>query len=297
MLTGILLGLGAAVSHSFSYLFSRRFAHKFENSTVSLLVSAHLIMGVFSLILLPFVWPSWWPGIKAFAPWLACSAVFYLAGQVFLFLSLKRSDASRVSPLLGLKLLILALIGISFLHQHYAPLQWIAIVLSLAATVMLSWEKGPVHWQGLAWIGCACFWYSLSDLSIKFLVTPFMYLGLAQASILSASMCYILTGIMALFGLLFTAKFPSAAWKVAFPFAVSWYGAMLLLFGCFASIGVVYGNILQSLRGIISVIFAVFVARAGYEHIEEKMTRAGFLKKAIAALCMTGAVALFRLGA
>lgn len=49
--------------------------------------------------------------------------------------------------------------------------------------------------------------------------------------------------------------------------------AMFFLFGCFGTIGVVYGNILQSLRGVISILVGFLIARMGFVSLEEKVGR------------------------
>lgn len=66
---------------------------------------------------------------------------------------------------------------------------------------------------------------------------------------------------------------------------------------CFSRIGVVFGNIVQSTRGVISVLLSAAVGAAGLVLVEEKATGARLLWKAGAALAMGGAIALYYLGA
>jgi len=98
-------------------------------------------------------------------------------------------------------------------------------------------------------------------------------------------------------GLLFTVPRPSkAVWSNALPFSVTWFTAMLFLFASFASIGIVYGNIIQSTRGVISVLLGVLISVAGHVHLEEKMTTMMLIKKSGAALLMIGAIVLYYMG-
>jgi hypothetical protein len=83
------------------------------------------------------------------------------------------------------------------------------------------------------------------------------------------------------------------AWLGALPYAAFWFLAMVLLFECFLRIGVVFGNIVQSMRGLISIGLGVWVASMGWTHIESHMPRRVFWKRVIAALLMLGAVALY----
>ncbi len=61
-------------------------------------------------------------------------------------------------------------------------------------------------------------------------------------------------------------------------------------------IGVVYGNIVQSTRGVISVALGAAVAAAGFVHLEERMSRKLFARRLIAAAIMALAIAMFHLG-
>ena len=74
-----------------------------------------------------------------------------------------------------------------------------------------------------------------------------------------------------------------------------WFTAILCLFGCFGSLGVIYGNIVQSTRGIISVVIAAFVAMAGLISLEQKVSTYVLVKRICAAVLMSAAIAIFHL--
>jgi drug/metabolite transporter (DMT)-like permease len=298
MITGILFGFAAAFFQSCSYLFSKRYVARFEQTTVGLLVCGHVIMGAFSVVLLPFVWSKTMPSFYVYALPLAGCVVFYLLGQVFLFWSFKDTDASRVSPLLGLKILMLAALALIFSNQHFYLLQWGGIVLSVAAACMLGMMGKKLTLKSWGWIFCACLCYSLSDLSIKILIGRFagLGLGLFHASVLSTCLNYFVCGAIAGTALLLFPVFSFSKWKASFPFAVSWFTGILFLFLCFGSIGVVFGNIVQSTRGLMSILMGSFVAHKGYEHIEEKVALRAMLWRLFAGSLMIAAIALFYLG-
>jgi drug/metabolite transporter (DMT)-like permease len=296
MMTGILLGFAAAFFQSGSYLFSKRYVAAYEKSTVGLLVAAHCFMGVFSLVLVPFFLPAQMPAFSAYAFPLFAGVASYLAAQACFFLSLKTEDASRVSPLLGLKIIIIAAISIFFLGQHFSFLQWGAIVLSLAAAYLLGNLGTKISFRGWAWILGACFFYSLSDICIKQLISRFDALGLFRASLLSTCLCYLLCGIIAAACLPLFPFRSAGRWKTALPFAAFWYTGICFLFGCFGSIGVVFGNIVQSTRGVMSIVMGSYVAHRGYEHIEEKVTVKVLVLRIFAGLMMVLAIAMFYLG-
>jgi drug/metabolite transporter (DMT)-like permease len=301
MISGILLGLAAATCQSCSYIFSRMFAGRYSGSTLSFLVLSHGIMGVLSAVGLVVVWPGVvWPGerMPAFATYwwpLVSATFFYLTGQVGLFLALRRTDASRVSPLLGLKLLILALISITFLGKSYSAAQWCAVGLTLLAAALLNRSGGGIPWRSLAWILFACFGYSLSDLGIKALVDRLSVLGLVRGSLVSTFMSYVICGAGALVMLCVHHRPPRRMWLHAVPFSIAWLSAMMFLFACFGNIGVVFGNIVQSTRGVISIGLGAVIAHAGYVHLEQKVGGWVLARRVLAALLMVGAIALFSL--
>jgi uncharacterized membrane protein len=296
MIFGVLSGLFAAFFQSCSYLFSKRYVARYEQSTTGLLVCGHVIMGAFSLLLLPFLWPSHMPGIAQFALPLAGCVVCYLSGQVFLFLSFKETDASRVSPLLGLKIMILAALTVIFTNQHFHPLQWLAIAIGVCAAYILGMLGREMTLKNWLWVVLACLCYSLSDLSIKVIIGMFKDVGLFHAAVFCACLCYFFCGVASGLALLFFPLPSFPKWKASFPFAVFWFAGILFLFACFGSIGVVFGNIVQSTRGVISILMGSLVAARGHEHIEEKVHPRVIVVRLCAAVLMIAAIVLFYAG-
>lgn len=82
-------------------------------------------------------------------------------------------------------------------------------------------------------------------------------------------------------------------WLYAVPFAASWFVGVIFLFSCFGLVGVVYGNILQSTRGIISIALGFIIAHLGFESLEAKQSKRIIAQRLIAAVLMTAAVVLF----
>ena len=75
----------------------------------------------------------------------------------------------------------------------------------------------------------------------------------------------------------------------------SWLIGVFLMIASFGLLGVVFGNILQSARGLFSIILGVFVAYAGFEALEPKITKKILIQRMLAAVLMAGAVTLFLL--
>jgi len=224
------------------------------------------------------------------------TALFYLAAQICFFLALRKAEASRLSPLLGSKIIILAIISVLFLDQTFTPLQWMGILFSFIAAVLLTGAGPRVPAMAIVLISITCLGYCLSDINIAVLIPHFEpEMGKIPASIFSTALYFIVCGIVSLIILICLKKTPAAMWKDAIPFSIFWYTAMLCLFGCFGTVGIIFGNILQSTRGIISVVLAAFVSMMGFHLIEQKVTRYVLIKRIFAAALMTAAVAIFKI--
>jgi hypothetical protein len=58
-------------------------------------------------------------------------------------------------------------------------------------------------------------------------------------------------------------------------------------------VGVVFGNILQSTRGVMSVAIGAALAHLGWHDLEQRVDRSTLLRRLTAALLMTAAIALY----
>jgi drug/metabolite transporter (DMT)-like permease len=237
------------------------------------------------------------PAFGVYAPSLIACSGFYFIGQGLLFATLKKSNASRVSPLLGIKVFILAFIGIVFLDQKFGVLQWTAILMSVSAAWMLSRTGEKLSLSGALLIFLTCLAYCLSDINIKILVNYFDYLGRTNAVLLAVCLSYIVCGIAAIVLLFFLPRPTKTMAAYSLPFAAAWFAAMLFLFACFGSIGVVYGNIVQSSRGILSIIMGAALVRYNFEYLDQRVPRNIFFQRLAAAALMSCAIALYYLGA
>ena len=298
MLIGIILGLGAAVAQSLSYIFSRLYVMRHPGAFLRLMVLGHLVMGALSLAMLPLLPLDRLPHVERYIWPLVGAAGFYLLGQASLFVVLRHVEASRISPLLGLKIVMLAIITAAFLHDFAAPspLQWLAVGLSVLAAFALNSSGGKLPARMIGGLLLTCLTYSLSDLSIRYLVRAMSDSGTGGV-FMAVALCYVLCGVVALAALPFAGPHQRGDWRLAVPWAVSWLGAMLLLFGCFQAVDVVFGNILQSTRGLISIVLGAGLAGAGMVHLEKKVSRGVFWRHMAAAMLMSAAIVLYAKGA
>ena len=82
----------------------------------------------------------------------------------------------------------------------------------------------------------------------------------------------------------------------ALPFSALWLISQMTLLTCFGVIGPVFGNVIQSSRGLFSVLFGVLACRVGLQVMENSSTLSLWIRRALAALLMSGGIACFSFG-
>jgi hypothetical protein len=293
-LYGILLGLAAAATQCGAYLASRAYVVGRRRAYLRLLATSHLYMGVYAAALLPFVWTVEVPRCANFAGPLAASTLFYLVGQAAMLLLMRMTNPSRVAPLLGGKIVVLALLASLLFGHRLTPGHWAAVAACAAAVCVLNVSGGSLPGKALLVLLLACTGYSLSDLNIYRLVLALQPLGKLRASLVGAALAYLLSGMLVLPltpWLIRTRQL--ADWRYVLPFSLFWFAAMIGLFASIACVGPVFGIILQSTRGLMSIAVGAYVARLGYLHVEGIVSRRVLLQRIAAALLMSAAIGLY----
>jgi len=322
LLLGLILGLFSALGSSVAYLLSRRYAVSQRalepdqpswRGPMRLLATSHVWLGGCCLVGAFFLWPG-----EADLPASVVTAVattagvafFYMLGNVFLFITLMHTDASRVSPLLGMKIVILAVIVVVALGDRLTAMQWGGVALATFAAMMLASTGGRLGLKPALLIAATCLCFVMSDLCIRLMIEAWLpahqltedTAALAQikssavgvkASMLGMCLSYLWAGTAALAILPVAKASRWDHWRGSMGYAGSWFVSMVLLFACFALVGIVLGNILQSTRGLMSIALGSIVAWAGHHHLEAHASRSVVLRRALAAVVMTAAVALY----
>lgn len=292
-MNGVVFGLGAATLQSMSYLLSRAFFSRHGHAPWLLLVVSHTLMGGMALLLLPWVYPAGMSWNRDVILGTLGAGGFYLLGQQALFAALRHMDASRLAPLLGAKILFLALVTVTFGGAWLTWQQWIAVVLAAGGVYILNDAGGRPPYRGLLAVGVAVVGYSLSDLSIVRLVEG-TGLPSFHGSLLGAALTYLLCGLtLAPFLARLPAASQPATWRSALAYAGCWFGSMILLYACFAEIGAVFGNIVQSTRGLISIGLGLWLVSRGRLDIERKVAPRVTVKRGVGAVAMMVAIALY----
>lgn len=298
-ITGIMCGLVAAFFMALAFVFSGRAVRQCPAlSSLGLLVRAHIIMGVLSLTGLYFLWvPEVFSEWQYWFPITWYGVIFYLMGQACLFMAQRTVDPSRLVPLLGLKLVVLALINALLLNlETYGWMQVLAIACTIFSAFLLNNAGKKIPLPSLTWVLLACCGYSLSDICIKLQVGRIGEFGmesLTEQSLLSTCLSYTISGIISALILPWLKRQPAKVWKLAAPFSIVWMIGIVFLFACFEQIGTVNGNIVQSTRGIWAVILGVILARSGQTYLEEKTPWNMVFRRLFAALLLMLAIFLY----
>jgi hypothetical protein len=69
---------------------------------------------------------------------------------------------------------------------------------------------------------------------------------------------------------------------------------MILLYVCFGIIGPVYGNVIQSTRGLMSVALGAWLAHLGFRRLETRVSRRTLVLRFLAAGLMCVAIWMFQ---
>lgn len=305
---GIVAGLFSGACMSLSYLLSRHHALGYpaevrQKAACGLLVRSHLIMGAVAAPLAAWLGAESLPHRAGYLLPLLASAGFYLGGNVLFFGLLRRVEASRLTPFLGLKVFVLSLIVATFLGQPLSATQWMAVALSVVATALLQGGGGGLGGRDLGRILLVCTCFALADLFIVRLIdvldtstaaAPRRLLAAVEAMLLTYMACGMACGAALSTGRFRTpAGRDGDAWRAAGRYAAAWLVAMVTLYVCFSLIGAVFGNVVQSTRGILSVVIGALLAHLGWHELEQRVDRATLARRIGAAVLMTAAIAVY----
>ncbi|KAF0095684.1 MAG: hypothetical protein E1N59_460 [Puniceicoccaceae bacterium 5H] len=233
-------------------------------------------------------WSLWWTPLLA--------GTLSALGALFTILAIKLGDVSVATPLMGIKVLAVAVIAVVFLTQPVPLSWWLAAVITVVAVYLLGRKpsaSGRSVWPTVCLATLASVFYAGMDVTFSAFAKPFgffQFVALAQVVVVATSF------------LLW--PFFSAPLRAVPPVALRWIvpGAVLMAaqFYCMAFSLAESGeptavNILYSSRGMWSVVLVALVGHwfnnrerhAGRAVMIERFTGAGLLLVAIAIVMMT----------
>ncbi len=103
--------------------------------------ASNLAVAAFFMLLIPYGgtvhWELWWQP--------AGTAALFMVGQVLSYLALQQGDVSIAAPVLGTKIVIVAISTTLLIANDVAPLMWVAALLSSLAIALLNRVKSANH--------------------------------------------------------------------------------------------------------------------------------------------------------
>ena len=100
----------------------------------------------------------------------ALVAVFYLLGQLLNFLALQRGDVSVATPVMGLKILLVAVFTTLLLTSGVSAKLWVAAALSSLSIALLNWSGGARHHhvgRTILYAGCSATMFAMFDVLVQ----------------------------------------------------------------------------------------------------------------------------------
>ena len=295
MITGIFCGLTAAFLNSVGYLFSAFFLRKC-NSPVRLLIYAQIWMMLLSLPVISLLYPAGGVVRPARLFWtLAVWIIVFFVGQGAFFTALKFFEASRLSSLLGLKIIVLTVIYTVVNRVFPNFWQYVAVLMAAVAAVTINWSGGGgMKTKGWIFVFITLICYSLADMTETVMVLCFVDsgLGTVRSAFTATSLSYTALGLASLPGLLIF-KPDRKFFPLSAPYALIWLLSQAALLSCFALVLPVFGNVILASRGMFSVILGALAAAVGLKGIEARISRAQWIRRGFAALLMVLAIAVY----
>ena len=291
MLFGISAGFLSALLMSGSYVFSRSYFRKHgEPLQLAIHSQFNMLFGGILLLAISYFFLEM-PCSKRFFLYLAGESFFFLFAQVSWFMMLRHVEASRAASLIGLKVLAIAVLTF-LLGSSPSVLQWLAIVLCTFAAVGMNFSGGKISLKSILWLIIAVFCYAVCDICITEMMNQMPGKSMMLNAICVMGFTYTAIGLCILPGLL---KYPPEREKLkdALPYSCFYFGSILFLMACFGTIGVIFGSIIQSSRGVISVSLGIILLKTGLEKTEPDVSGRVWIQKLVMSILMLAAMSLY----
>ena len=219
------------------------------------------------------------------------AALLFFIGQVFTFLALSRGDVSVTTPVLGSKVIFVALFTVLFGAAVVTPAMWFAVLLTAAATALLG-GGGKVQrdalFRSLLYGFSAATVFGLTDVLQQRWVRLWGFTHFAPAMFLWVALLS-LTLIPFFRGRL--SELPAASWR----WALGGGGVLALQAGGIAwaivYIGATTTNVLYNSRGVWSVVL-VWTIGHWFGNFERTQGRAVMIRRLCGSSLLLVAIAL-----
>ena len=294
MSMGIFAAALCALLQSFSYISSAAFMKRY-NSSFSLMIYSQVAMGIVSIPISILFFPR---GLFNDIPLLCAFMLLWIivtcAGQFFFFLTQKHIESSRLSSLLGLKIVVLAVLTTFFGNNRISLMQLAAIILATTGAVSMNGGKStrPVTIKAICFLMSTVITYCLADLVETRLLNMSRSGNIWCDGLGVCATCYMILGFT-MIPLFKKWKFSYERLKFGAPYGVLYFSSQVALFVSFGLIGPVFANVIQSSRGMISVAIGIMLCRVGLSNLDANGDKKLWIRRMICAIIMTAAIILY----
>ena len=294
MAMGIFAAALCAFLQSFSYISSAAFMKRY-NSSFSLMIYSQVAMGIVSIPVSIIFFPL---GLFKDIPLLCAFMLLWIivtcAGQYFFFATQKHIESSRLSSLLGLKIVVLAIMTTFFGGSKISLMQLAAIILATVGAISMNGGKStrPVTMRAIVLLMSTVITYCSADLVETKLLNMSRSGNIWCDGLGVCATCYMILGFT-MIPLLKKWKFSLERLKYGSPYGVLYFSSQVALFVSFGLVGPVFANVVQSSRGMISVGIGVLLCRIGWSSLDVKGDRKLWIRRMICAVIMTTAIILY----
>ena len=292
LLWGFCAGLASAVFQSVSYVFSRIFINR-HRDPAKLTVYSQLWMALIGTLILLAISP--WQRVTPTPRLLLMLVGFAVCGNLAylcFFRAQTEIEASRLSSLLGLKMISLMILNIVVFRDFPSAWQLTAIILASAAAVGMNFSGGRLPWRGCLMLCVTLCCYAVTDTILAMVMNELPGENLPLRAMATAALNFTALGLLS--SLWFVrGKFEPAVMKDAFNYGALWITACTGLAASFGLLGVMFGNIVQSSRGFFSVLIGFWLLRRGRDDLEPAVTGRMWVRRGVMAVLMALAMVLY----
>lgn len=294
MAMGIFAAALTALLQSMSYVSSAAFNNRY-NSSFKLLIYSQFAMGVVSVPLAMIFFPAGLleTPLKSLV-WILLWLAITCAGQYFFFATQKEIESSRLSSLLGLKIVVLALITSVIAGALPSIQKIVAIILATAGAVGMNGGKSSraVTVKAVVLLLSTVVTYSVADLVETNLLNMSRSGNIWCDGLGVCAFCYMFLGLL-MVPILKKIKFSTEEFKYASPYGVLYFFSQVALFVSFGLVGPVFANVVQSSRGMISVGVGILLCHCGFSSLDAKGDKKLWIRRFICSCIMTAAIIIF----
>ncbi len=261
MALGIIFVSCGMVLQTLTYCLVKETARRVKLNVGTILVNAHIIMGLICLPL--FFMLQLYTQLSAV---LLINALLvnitYLGAQFCMFSAIARSDASAASPYLILKLPLVALLSITLLDESLT-LQQSAALLGIVILSLIYTNAIKISFKVLGLVLGASLCFALCDIFIIKAAHAFYGFSALKQGIATVVVCdSLLLAMLLPFVLRRNCMCNTMRLRLCTPLALSWISGVATTVIGFNLAGIISGNIILSLRALCAIILVALFFRA-----------------------------------